>query len=300
MGVFLRLFNISCIFADKKGEILRANFHTHTNFCDGKDSVEDIVRYAVSQNISCLGFSSHAPLPVPAQWSLLNEQEFEKYVAEIKRNQNEQKENIEIYLGIEADYIPGMTKDFQFLKQQFNLDYVIGAVHLVRPDCSDSVWFIDGKTSYFDKGIELFFGADAKKATQTYFKQIKEMLTVQKFDIIAHFDKIKMNNAERFFSEHDEWYISETEDVLQLLKEKNIFLEVNTRGFYQKKMTQMYPSTRLIKRARELDIPIVISSDAHKKEELLAGFDQAVQIIKQAGYMYRTIRKNNNWVEVQL
>ena len=59
---------------------MRTNFHTHTNYCDGKHSVEEIVRDAVLQNISQLGFSSHAPLPLPTQWSLLDDQEFEKYV----------------------------------------------------------------------------------------------------------------------------------------------------------------------------------------------------------------------------
>ena len=214
---------------------MRTNFHTHTNYCDGKHSVEEIVRDAVLQNISQLGFSSHAPLPLPTQWSLLDDQEFEKYVNEIQSVQKMYQNKIEIFKGIEADYIPGMTKDFQYLKQKFELDYVIGAVHLVRPDFSDEVWFIDGKTSYFDKGIEILFGGDAKRAAQTYFRQIKEMITVQKFDIIAHFDKIKMNNSERYFSESDQWYINEAEDVLQLLKQRGIILEINTRGFYQKK-----------------------------------------------------------------
>ena len=38
---------------------LRANYHTHTTFCDGSDSAEDVVLAAIDKGFSHLGFSGH-------------------------------------------------------------------------------------------------------------------------------------------------------------------------------------------------------------------------------------------------
>jgi len=46
------------------------NFHTHSNFCDGKSTHEEIVEKAKSLSLKWLGFSSHAPLPFNCPWSM--------------------------------------------------------------------------------------------------------------------------------------------------------------------------------------------------------------------------------------
>ena len=39
------------------------NYHSHSLYCDGRASMEDFVRFALSEGFTSYGFSSHAPLP---------------------------------------------------------------------------------------------------------------------------------------------------------------------------------------------------------------------------------------------
>jgi len=67
-----------------------------------------------------LGFSSHAPIPFDCAWTM-KKQALEPYIFEI----NELKKSnpqIEIYAGLEVDYIPGVTSPGHF---QGQLDYTI-------------------------------------------------------------------------------------------------------------------------------------------------------------------------------
>ena len=36
------------------------NYHTHTNYCDGKNTAEEIVKKAIELGLSELGFSGHS------------------------------------------------------------------------------------------------------------------------------------------------------------------------------------------------------------------------------------------------
>ena len=42
---------------------MKANYHTHTTWCDGKDSPEAVVLAAIGKGFAAIGFSSHAMLP---------------------------------------------------------------------------------------------------------------------------------------------------------------------------------------------------------------------------------------------
>jgi histidinol-phosphatase (PHP family) len=279
---------------------MKTNFHTHTNYCDGHASATEMAISAIELGFHQLGFSSHAPLPIPAQWSLSNNEQMYNYIADVEKCKSLFADKIEIFTGIEADYIPGMTTDFCQLRNQMGFEFIIGAVHLVRIPNTNEVWFIDGKKSFFDKGLKEYFGGDGRKAAIAYFHQIKEMVNTQKFDILAHADKIKMNNADRFFKEDDNWYRNEVSELVALIKEKNIILEVNTRGFYQKRTNDMYPSDFFLEKAIGLGIPIMINSDAHKTHDLQQGFDEAFKILKRLGCKEITFRKNGNWSQTSL
>ncbi len=277
-----------------------SNFHTHTNYCDGHDSVRDLVRTALSLNIVQIGISSHAPLPVPAGWSLSNKEELEHYLNDILNNISVYGDQIDILKALEVDYIPEMSIPFSMIKNTWDLDYIIGAIHLVKVPDSDEVWFIDGNPHYFEEGISKYFGGDGRKACLVYFQQLKSMILSQDFDILAHFDKIKLNNAGRFFSEDEDWYIRETNEILDLLKHRNIIMEINTRGFYQNKRTDFYPSDAIIKKAAQMGVPMIVNSDAHKCDELCSGFTQAHALLKEYGVNHTYEFRNEKWIEKQI
>ena len=61
-------------------------------------------------------------------------------------------------------------------------------------------------------------------------------------------------------------------------------MEINTRGLYKKRCDAFYPSTEILMKARKLDIPVVISTDAHKAEELGLYADEAMIELQKCGY----------------
>ncbi len=110
------------------------------------------------------------------------------------------KDKINILLSMEIDYIPGITRAFAEFSKAGNLDYTIGGVHLVRNKEIEKLWFIDGsKQETYDDGLQKLFNGHIRKGVEAYYSQIHEMVATQKPDIIAHLDKIKMHNKNRYF-----------------------------------------------------------------------------------------------------
>jgi len=297
LHIFLILYSLCFeiyIFAEK----MLANYHTHSTYCDGKEDIYTFIKKAIEQKMRQLGFSSHAPIPVLTNWTITDEFTLELYCKEVLKFKEEFKNTIELFLALETDYIPNISTSFDALKNTYHLDYIIGAVHLVKIPDSNDVWFVAGKQYYFDKGLEQYFNNDIKKAVTTYYHQLCDMITNERFDIIAHIDKIKLNNDNRFFNENESWYKACVNEMLVLMKENGIILEVNTRSYYQKKRTDVYPSDWILRQAFLMKIPVIVNSDAHHSDELTKGFDYAFAKLKQAGYTSHIIRQNGEWKEM--
>ena len=84
------------------------NYHTHTNFCDGKDTAEKMAESAYNKGVSILGFSSHSMYPFSSSWHI-DTKDFTNYCAEVQKLKTEYKGKMEILLGFEAEFIPGVT-----------------------------------------------------------------------------------------------------------------------------------------------------------------------------------------------
>ncbi|MCD4772135.1 MAG: histidinol-phosphatase [Bacteroidales bacterium] len=271
------------------------NFHTHTRFCDGSDEPEEYVKAALELGFHFLGFSGHAPVPMKNHFAI-PENELENYCREIRSLQKKYSGKINIFLSLEIDFIPEITQNFKYFIEKCNLDYVIGSVHLVKNKQNNGMWFIDGpKPETYDQGLKDVFENDIRLAVGTYFQQINEMIINQKFDIIGHFDKIKMHNKNRYFSEEEKWYKDEITNTLKLISDKKIIVEINTRGIYKKRSNSLFPGKEVLKQIYKMGIPVTLSSDAHKPSELSAYFDESVEIIKDIGFRELMIFTKNGW-----
>ena len=267
------------------------NLHTHSNFSDGKANAEDVVIEAVNQGLKVLGFSDHSPVPFENTFAIKNDN-VNNYITTINSLKEKYQDKIDIYCSMEMDFIPGIIKDFKKTKEELGLDYMIGSVHLVGNNI-EKLWFIDGsKVETYDEGLNNYFNGDIKKGVKTFFYQYNEMIETEVFDIVGHLDKIKMHNRNRYFLEEDKWYHDLLMETLTLIKEKSLIVEVNTRGIYKKRSTDFYPSSWILPIMREMNIPVVISSDAHLPNELTLCFKEAEDALKAAGYKETMCFKN--------
>ena len=277
------------------------NVHTHCHYCDGSSEPEEYIRVAIGKGFGTLGFSSHAPVPFENRFAIQNENLLQQYAAEIQTLKLKYAGKIEIFLGLEADFIPGLTHNFSYLREFAGLDYVIGGIHLIKNPEVEKLWFTDGpKQETYDQGLRDVFKNDIQHAVKTYWQQMREMIGIQQPDIIAHLDKIKMHNKNRFFTENEPWYQEELEKTLELIARMGQVVEVNTRGIYKGRSDELFPGVEVLKKIKELNIPITLSSDAHKSEELDLRFEETCQTLKNIGFEKFRLLTGNGWEDVEV
>jgi len=284
---------------------LNFNLHTHTRFSDGSSDPEDYIKEAIHQGFDTLGFSDHSPVPFENNFAI-REEEVEKYIQAILQLKNTYSfmsaaPGINILLALEIDYIPGVTLPINHYHKKHPFDYFIGSVHLVKNEDSGKLWFIDGPDiKIYDNGLKEIFSGDARMAVTAYYRQVQEMIVTQKPDIVGHLDKIKMYNRDRFFSEEEPWYVKLVEETLDLAAAAGCVIEVNTRGIYKKRSETLFPGPEVLKKIRLRNIPVTITSDAHKPHELSLCFEETRKALMDLGFESTWLKTATGWKEISL
>lgn len=276
------------------------NYHTHSKYCDGKGELREYVEYALAHGFSHLGFSGHAPVPFENSFAIKQE-DYISYCNEVRALKEEYAGRIEIKLGLEIDYVPGILDNFTPLIQDGGLEYVIGSVHLVfnpqnpDPEPADpalfskhpnpnNLWFIDGsKVETYDDGLHRIFKGDVRHAVRTFFYQNNAMIENTRPTIVGHFDKIVMHNKGRYFDYDEPWFLDLVHETMQLIREVGSIAEINTRGLYKGRHNDFYPAARTIKTMNEKNIPVMVSTDAHAPENLTQ-FEGAYDFLRDIHY----------------
>lgn len=275
--------------------MIYTNYHTHTTFCDGSSAPEDYIKKAIELNIQHLGFSSHAPVPFKNGWSMKYDQ-MSTYTETLINLKEKYKKNINIYIGLEIDHIPGITNPVSYFKNEMHLDFAIGGIHLVKPAHTDRLWFIDGPEINYHKGICEIYNYDIRTAVEQYFTQLWELITNHEFDIIAHFDKIKMHNHGRYFNEESDWFIDLIDKTLVLIQKKGLVVEANTRGIYKGRCEHLFPGEDTLAKCLKMNIPVTISTDAHDPLDLLKLYDETIDVLKHIGFKGIHMFDGKKWV----
>ncbi|MBP5516391.1 MAG: histidinol-phosphatase [Bacteroidales bacterium] len=279
-----------------------SNYHTHSHYCDGRGELREYVEYALAHGFSALGFSGHGPLPYDNKFSIKQEQYLD-YCNEVRAMKAEYEGRIEILLGLEMDYIPGIQEDFTPLIEKGGLEYSIGSVHLVtHPDHVEALrnsllhndnnsqsimphlWYIDGgNPAHYDNGLNELFHGDIRYAVRTFFHQTNAMIERNRPTIVGHFDKVVMHNRERFFSYQDKWFQELLHETIALIRETGCICEINTRGIYKGRHTDFYPARDTIRYMNTLGIPVIVGTDAHAPADL-DRFEGAYEFLSEIGY----------------
>ncbi len=235
----------------------KINFHTHTNLCDGKNSLEEMVKKAIELGFSALGFSGHAYTPCEPEYSM-NPDETAIYQSEISRLRRKYGDKIDIFRGIEMDYYSYQNTSC--------FDYVIGSVHYLE---KDGVYYsIDGSVERFVRTTEAF-GGDVYSFIEAYYDTLSDVVRKTNADIIGHFDLIeKFNEGEKFFSRSHPRYIAAAERALDSLLKTNAVFEINTGAMARGYRSVPYPEKWILERIIDGGARVILSSDCHDAEML--------------------------------
>lgn len=276
------------------------NYHSHTHYCDGKGKVEEYIAAAIDGGMISYGVSSHAPTPFTWPWTM-KQGDLPHYLAEIQACKAKYMGLIDIYSSLEVDFIPGVVSVNSPWIVDAELDYTVGSVHFVDQFPDGSHWEIDGAHQVFEKGLASIFGGDAKAAVQRYFQLTRQMIEEAPPTIVGHLDKIKMQNiGGKLFNESDRWYQKEVVETLELVREQNLMVEINTRGLYKKRTTETYPAPWVFRYLKDFGIPVMINSDSHHVSEITGQFKETAEQLLNAGINTSMVLLDDEWQEGRL
>jgi histidinol-phosphatase (PHP family) len=203
---------------------------------------------------------------------------------------------IQVYIGLETDYIEGVW-DFRIsgLKDK-PLDYRIGSVHYIGCFPDGAHFCFDGQPEAFFKGIEGVYQNDFHLAVTRYYQAVMRMVEVDCPDIIGHLDKIKMHNTVKpYIRESDKWYQNLVEETLEVIRQRGCIVEVNTRGLYKHNPPLLYPGAWILKRLHQKKIPVTLNADAHHPDEIAYGFAQTAALLMETGFTSLRVLLDGKW-----
>jgi histidinol-phosphatase (PHP family) len=222
------------------------------------------------------------------------DESLEEYLNEI-RKLRETNTHLELYAGLEVDYIPGITGPANFTAR---VDYTIGSVHFVESFADGTPWEIDGTYEIFIKGLGEIFQNDIRGAIERYYQLTREMILRSRPTVVGHLDKIKIQNqGTDLFSESTAWYRQAITQTLRCIKDNEVIVEVNTRGLYKNRSRTTYPSPWILNEIHKAGIPITLSSDAHQGDEMTERFGETAELLQAIGFESLTILEQGRWVQ---
>ncbi len=273
------------------------NYHSHCSFCDGKAPMEDFVKSAVEAGFTAYGISSHAPLPFDTCWTLKAEKVAD-YLQEIERLKQKYAGQIELYAGLEIDYLNERQNPAMSYFQELPLDYRIGSVHLIYTEGGEIIDTDTGLENFRDL-LAKYFRGNLRKMVTCYFTAAMQMVEEGGFDFVGHADKISYNASMCDPSIYEqEWFVRMLREYFSLIAEKNIMVEINTKAYEAKGC--FFPDVRHFTYLRELKIPVLVNSDAHRPNLINAGRPEALKALLKAGYCSVRQLEKGQWTDVPI
>lgn len=223
----------------------------HGEFTHSKEEILSFIKYAESRGLKVLGFAEH-------DWFLDN------IGFQVIRGLQEETP-VSLRIGLEVDHKPG--GDSLGLLKDYPFDYLIGSVHE-----------IDGFLFDHPDYIDVYKEWDNDQLYAAYFEQLEDLIRCGCYDIVGHFDLIKV-----FGTRPKKSILPAVTDLLQLIKEKDLVVEVNTSGKY-KPVNEKYPSDDILSLCRSLDIPITLGSDAHMPSHVGRDLADEAEVLVEMGF----------------
>lgn len=278
-----------------------SNYHSHCTFCDGRSTPEDFVKFAISHGFRAYGFSSHSPLPFETFWNM-SKDDMPEYLEEINRLKEKYADRLEIYTSLEIDYLDETYNPSIAYFQELPLDYRIGSIHFLPLSehlSEDNMVCIDGAFADYKDSVDRYFEGKISKLVTRYFDSTLKMIEAGGIDIVGHMDKIYMNGHKcEGFSFDADWYQKPFKAVLDLIAQKGLMVEVNTKNLIKKQ--QIFPRKEYLGLLKDMNIPVMVNSDCHYPDLVNDGRSEAFEILKDIGF--RTTREliKGSWQDVAI
>lgn len=239
--------------------------HCHTPLC--KHAHGEPVEYAEqaeARGLKGIIFTCHCPLPDGISHAVrMAPEEYDRYIDLVAAAREKFAGRVDVRLGLESDYYPGVEPWLEKLHARAPLHHVLGSVHPQVPDYRARYF----KGDWFDY-------------QKTYFDHIARAAETGLYDTMAHPDLIKNESPVEWDYARILPYIERT---LDRVAATGVAMELNTSGV-NKTIREINPSPKILKLMRERNIPVVIGADAHRPGRVGDGYAMALTTLQEAGY----------------
>jgi len=264
------------------------NFHTHSTYCDGVTSLENMAAAACD-----LGFSGH--LYIDGTSVSMSDEGIQAYKEDIAALQKTYAGRMNILCGAEADFWD--NRDLS------SFDYIIQSCHDFRFEGDDGYVYVptDHTVDIVKDAVARYFGGDWYAANKHFFGLVAQIAKKDRVDIIGHFDYLtKYNGNGIFFDESDPRYVAAWQDALDALLPLGVPFEINTSGFYRGMRSCFYPAPPILKEIFRRGGSITFSGDVHDKNNLYKGFPEALAMAREIGFRQASIMTPNGPASVEI
>lgn len=237
--------------------------HMHTPLCrHAAGDPEDYAALAEQRGLRGIIVTCHSPTLF--EWShCMRLDEIDAYVALVERARSVWAGRVDVRLGIECDYMPGMEEWLRPHLASLPLHHVLGSIHPML--------------GYYR---ERYWAGDMAAYTKLYFEHLALAAETGLFDTLAHPDLIKNEDPQGWNVAE---YLPYIERALDRIAATGVAMELNTSG-RNKRCPEMNPAPAILQAMRERNIPVVLGSDAHRPERVADHFVLALELLGSVGY----------------
>jgi histidinol-phosphatase (PHP family) len=229
-------------------DFLKKNYHTHTYRCQHATGTErEYIEAAIEMGITELGFSDHVPCPFRNGYVSrirMTMQQAPEYVETIRRLGAEYRDDIRIFVGFEAEYIPEFYEEQMRLFRNLGCDYLIMGQHFWRSE---------------DQGPYAGSLTEDESRIREYVDSVIEGMRTGSYSYLAHPDLINYQGMDAVY----DWEMTR---LCRKMKELDIPLEINVLGMGEG--ARHYPADRFWKIVGEVGNRVIIGLDAHSVRQL--------------------------------
>ena len=291
---------------------MKVNYHTHSRYCrHAQGEVRDFAEAAFNSGLEVLGFSDHAPFPVPLfgdrYGNGMDFDELDSYLCEVQEERERYAGKMQIFSSLEIEYLPefdeagsenagGVAADwesdggahgfagaqseqtqksyYRWLLEEKKLDYLLLGAHFF----------------YTKKGEFLnIYTIEKLDNVLDYAEAAVQALNTGYFKIFAHPDIFSMLD----FSEDSrccDIYDKASDMIIEAAKRNGTILEFNANGMrrglfdYSGEERWQYPLLSFWKKVSEAGLPVVVGADAHVPDQVWDSYvEEAYRTLKELG-----------------
>ena len=246
------------------------NYHTHTFRCGHAGGTDrGYIETAIQAGYKVLGFSDHSPMVYDTDhhsgYRMALDQA-EAYFTALTDLKKEYQNDIEIHIGVEAEYYPATHDRFMEFMRQYPCEYMLLGQHFLLRE---------------EDGVYAGRACSAPAVLEAYYKNVLDGVKTGDFLYVAHPDLF-------YFKGKSKEYDRVIRRFLEEIKALDVPLEINRLGYADRRA---YPNPRFWRLAGETGVAAVIGVDAHQPRDLTdtASIKGCLRIAEKSGLTVKQV-----------